>query len=86
MPALTDWRGVPIIVGAKVIYHRNHSGLATWMIGTVAVIRHDANSWPSRHVVDVQWEESTDQLTGKLGRGLNPKHLTVWPKESYYGD
>lgn len=71
----TDWRGQPIEVGTKVIYHRNHSGIATWGIGKVTGFR---SNMYSDVQVDIDWEEHTGDA--QTARGVSINHCTAWPK------
>lgn len=73
----TDWRGQLIEVGTKVIYHRNHSGIATWGIGEVTAFR---TGLYNETLVDIEWEQHTGD--SRVARGVNLAHVTVWPDKT----
>lgn len=68
-----DWRGQPVEVGTKVIYHRNHNGIATWGIGKVTRVHPGSYG---RVWVDIDWEEHSAGST--QARGVSVSHCTVW--------
>ena len=73
----TDWRGQPIEVGTKVIYHRSYSGIATWGLGTVTRLHRDGYG---RGLIDIEWEQHT--ANSKRAHGVSVDHVTVWPVQS----
>lgn len=74
---LTDWRGHPIVIGTKVIYHRNYSGIATWGLGKVTRLHRDGYG---RGLIDIEWEQHS--ADSKRAHGVSVDHVTVWPIQS----
>jgi hypothetical protein len=68
-----DWRGQEIKIGTRILW-RNRG------IGKVVAIGPD---YYGHMMLDIQWEERTARdRVGKIGKGINPDHCTVWPVQN----
>lgn len=74
---VTDWQGQEIKVGTRVIYHRNHNGIATWGLGKVTKLRKGSYG---EGLLDIEWERHNRD--SKVGCGVSVEHVTVWAIQS----